>query len=348
MEIPIASAGHSLLLRVAKCFVAMVAGATIALSAAFVLQAQAWWIELARYAPYPVYLLAAGLALLTSLWLKWAWRAAVLLALALVASVIMGFVWGNPDKGSQRLRVMTYNIKSYLADERPESYSRIAWEVLENDPDILVLQDAQRLIDAKGAMPEPVRKMLDGRTVHVYGQYVVASRYTMRDCGPGKISFRGRTHTFVRCVVTAHSVDIDLFTAHFLSPREGLNATRYEGAAGLDDWQQNFEDRMTQARALAEVVASSRRPVIVAGDLNAPEGSPVVGALLDAGLRDAFSSAARGFGYTHGHALRPGISFLRIDHILVSPTLGVLDCFVGSKDGSEHRPVVADLLLKRE
>ena len=336
-------------LRALKCFVCAVAGATGLLSAAYAVHDPGtWWLELARYVPYPVYLMAAALSVFASLWLGWAWRITALLALGLVATVIMGLVWGSPDKGSQRLRVMTYNVKSYLADERPESFGRIAWEVLQNDPDILVLQDAQHLIDSKGTMPEPVRKILGDRTVHTYGQYIVASRYTLRDCVPGKISFRGRTHTYVRCVVGVHGVEIDLITVHFLSPREGLNATRHEGAAGLDDWQQNFEDRMTQARALADVVAASRRPVIVAGDLNAPESSPVLGALRAAGLRDAFSSAGKGYGYTQGHALRPGISFLRIDHILVSATLGVHDCFVGSKEGSEHRPVIADLLLERE
>lgn len=326
-----------------------VIGATVLLSAAFAVHHPGtWWLELARYVPYPAYVLIAALSVLASLWLGRAWRIGAVLALGLVGSVVMGLVWGSPDKGSQRLRVMTYNVKSYLADERLGSYGRIAWEVLQNDPDILVLQDAQHLIDSKGAMPEPVRKMLGDRGVHGYGQYIVASRYTLRDCAPGNITFRGRTHTYVRCGVVVHGVELDLITAHFLSPREGLNATRHEGAAGLDDWQQNFEDRMTQARALADVVTASRRPVIVAGDLNAPESSPVVGALRAAGLRDAFSSAGKGYGYTHGHALRPGISFLRIDHILVSATLGVLDCFVGSKDGSEHRPVIADLLLERD
>ena len=323
--------------------------ATVALSAAYgVYDPGTWWLELARYVPYPVYLMASALSLQASLWLAWPWRFAALLGLGLVASVVMGLVWSSPDKGSQRLRVMTYNVKSYLADERPESYGRMAWEVLQNDPDVLVLQDAQHLIDSKGTMPEPVRRMLGDRTVHTYGQYIVASRYTLRACGPGKISFRGHTHTYARCALVVHDTEIDLITVHFLSPREGLNATRHEGAAGLDDWQQNFEDRMTQASALADVVAASRRPVIVAGDLNAPESSPVVGALRAAGLRDAFSSAGKGYGYTQGHALRPGISFLRIDHILVSRTLGVLDCFVGSKYGSEHRPVIADLLLVRE
>ena len=328
---------------------AIVVGAITALSAVYLTHAQGtWWLELTRYVPFPVYLLTTGLSLLSSLWLGWPWRVAALLALALVATVIMGLTWGHPDKGSQRLRVMTYNVKSYLADDRPESYGRIAWEVLQSDPDILVLQDARHLIDSKGAMPQPVRRMFSDRTIYNYGQYIVASRHMLRDCGPGEISFRGHAHTYARCVVMAHGVEIELITAHFLSPREGLNATRHDGVAGLDDWQQNFEDRMTQARALAAAVAASRRPVIVAGDLNAAEGSPVVRALLDAGLRDTFSSAGKGYGYTHGHALRLGISFLRIDHILVSPTLGVIGSFVGSKDGSEHRPVTADLWLERE
>ena len=127
--------------------------ATVALSAAYAVHDQgAWWLELARYVPYPIYLLATGVSLLVSLWLGWAWRVAAMLALGLVASLIMGLAWGSADKGSQRLRVMTYNVKSYLADERPESYGRIAWEVLQNDPDILVLQDAQHLIDSKGTI----------------------------------------------------------------------------------------------------------------------------------------------------------------------------------------------------
>jgi endonuclease/exonuclease/phosphatase (EEP) superfamily protein YafD len=64
-------------------------------------------------------------------------------------------------------------------------------------------------------------------------------------------------------------------------------------------------------------------------------------------LRDAFSSAGRGYGYTHGHSTRLGFSFLRIDHVLLSPEIGVADCFVGQKEASDHRPVIADLLLQR-
>ena len=98
---------------------------------------------------------------------------------------------------------------------------------------------------------------------------------------------------------------------------------------------------------LVRGIVASAHPVILAGDLNADEHSPVVRSLLATGLRDAFGSAGLGYGYTYGHDLRPGFSFLRIDHVLVAGSIGVRDCRVGGRDGSEHRPVIADLFVER-
>ena len=71
------------------------------------------------------------------------------------------------------------------------------------------------------------------------------------------------------------------------------------------------------------------------------------GRLLLVAAAVAFSSAGFGYGYSHGHALRFGFSFLRIDHMLVSKEIGVADAFPGGWQASEHRPVIADLLLRR-
>jgi endonuclease/exonuclease/phosphatase (EEP) superfamily protein YafD len=118
------------------------------------------------------------------------------------------------------------------------------------------------------------------------------------------------------------------------------------GSIAYDEWRANAQDRMAQADMLAQTLANRQQPAIVAGDLNAPEQSLVVRTLLDTGLRDAFSSAGTGYGYSHGHSLRPHLfSTIRIDHILVSREIGVEDCFVGGKEGSEHRPVIADLWM---
>ena len=306
-----------------------------------------WWLELLQYVPYPAYLLPALAALVLSFRLGRWWRAAAALGVVLVATVIMGLVMGRADTGTGRVRMMTYNIKAYLAEQHPGAFEQLAEEVAVHDPDILVMQDAGDLTLQRLRTPELAASIFAGRSVFAQGQYIVASRFPLRDCERGDMSYRNVRAAYVHCIVTAQGVDIDLITAHLLSPRRGLNATRREAVEGIDDWQQNFGDRLSQSGKLADAVAARRRPMILAGDLNASESSPVIRTLLGRGLRDAFSSAGWGYGYTHGHALKVGFSFLRIDHILVSDEIGVAEAFPGGWQASEHRPVIADLLLQR-
>lgn len=335
--------------RLARLLVACIVAAIVLFAAAQ--QAGGvgpWWLELTRYLPFPAVLLPAVAAAVLSFWLGRWWALASLAALGLVLTVGMGFVWPSPDHGDVPVRVMTYNVKAHLAAKQSNGFAKLVREVALHDPDILVMQDSR--VPSRGA-PEatiPAAALFGFAHVFSEGQYVVASRFPLRDCKRGSIGYRREDHPYIRCVVEAKGVALNVVTAHFESPRQGLNAARREGLEGVDDWQQNYQDRLAQARTLARDLAGSGRPLIVAGDLNAPESSPVVRALLDIGLRDAFSSAGRGYGYTHGHALKLGFSFLRIDHILVSPDLGVADSFVGGSEASEHRPVIADLLLRRQ
>jgi endonuclease/exonuclease/phosphatase (EEP) superfamily protein YafD len=295
-----------------------------------------------------VFLVPALLAVVLSWRLNWAWRLIAIGALGLVTTIIMGLAFGHADAGSAALRMMTYNVKSYRAVRQAGVYEALEREVAQQRPDLLVMQDADELIAARHSAPAIAQSIFDGRHVFSRDQYIVVSRYPLRDCRAGDLSFRGQPHSYVRCVVSVDGREIELFTAHLLSPRRGLNATRREGAEGIDDWQRNFEDRLSQSRKLAADVAKHEHPLIVAGDLNAPETSPVIRTLLDRGLRDAFSSAGHGYGYTHGHSTMLAMSFLRIDHILVSPEIGVAGAFAGGKEASEHRPVIADLLLQRD
>jgi len=310
--------------------------------------ASTWWLELAQYVPYPAYLLPAVVALGLSFLLGWRWRLAAAAGLVLVVTVLMGLVLGQADAGIGRVRLMTYNIKAYLVERQAGSYAPLAWEVALHDPDILLMQDAERLSERRHEVPDTATTIFKGRHVFETGQYIVVSRFPLRDCRVEQIPYRGEGHTYLRCVVHVNGIDVDLVNVHLKSPRDGLNAARHEQTDGIDEWQQNFADRLGQAIKLASDMSGRQRPLILAGDLNAPESSPVLRQFLDRGLRDAFSSAGWGYGYTHGHSLKPRLSFLRIDHILVSSEIGVTDSFAGGKDASEHRPVIADLLLQRE
>jgi endonuclease/exonuclease/phosphatase (EEP) superfamily protein YafD len=301
--------------------------------------------------PYPLYIGPAALALLVSLRLGWTWALLSLGALVLLGTVVMGLPMSQepvllPSDTAKTpvVRLMTYNIKSYRANTNDEGYTLLAEEIAQHEPDVLVMQDARDL-PLRGLPPEMKAVLKEHKHQYGFGQYMVVSRHPLRGCAPGDISFRSRKSTYVHCVLQVNGSEADLVVAHFITPREGLNAARNEQLAGIDDWKQNFADRMEQSTRLAADLVRVDRPVIVAGDLNAPEHSPVVRQLLDTGLRDAFSTAGEGYGYSVGHALRPHVSLLRIDHILVTPLIGVARCVTGGKEASEHRPVIADLVL---
>lgn len=307
-------------------------------------------LVLINYVPFPAYLLPVLVAVLASCWLGWAWRAVAVVSLAVTLTVVMGWAWGHPDTGHGRVRFMTYNVKAYIASQRPDGFALLAQEITEQQPDILVMQDALGLSNGQDgremdALSQVVRQ---NRQVYQVGQYVVASRWPLQNCQLGGIPIAGRSHGFVTCQVQAHGVTLNVVTVHLLSPRDGLNAARKEGFDGMGDWQQNMLGRLEQAGLLAEHLRLMSGPVILGGDLNAPEASAVVQTLLNTGLRDAFSAAGSGYGYTHGHHLLRGLSFLRIDHILVSKDIGVSDAFAGGREASQHRPVIADLWVHRQ
>ena len=98
-----------------------------------------------------------------------------------------------------------------------------------------------------------------------------------------------------------------------------------------------------RARVFEEVVRrAGQEPVLVLGDLNCTEGSPLFQDLLDgAGLVDS----RRGFGPcpTWAHHMVPG-RWVTLDHVLVRG-LGVLERGVGPDLGSDHLPATAVLTL---
>jgi len=333
------------------CFIAAVA---LALALRWS-DASSAWIELLRYVPYPAWLLPAVLALVLSIRLRPVWRWLALASVVLVLWPVMGLslAQGQASAGEAAgrlpVRMMTYNVKSYDAIWRDKSLSLFGDEVARQAPDILVMQDAEQWVE-RGRVVPAVASVLSAyrlQQTSAQDEYIIASRFPLRNCKSGQIPRGARTHATLQCEVQVGQRWVTVLTVHTLTPRRGLNAARAEKLDGLDDWVLNFGMRLQQARSLADMAVRLPHPLILAGDLNAPEHSPVIQSMLAADLRDAFGQGGLGWGYTLGHALRPGISFLRLDHILVSADIGIARAWAGGKWASEHRPVVADLLVPR-
>jgi endonuclease/exonuclease/phosphatase family metal-dependent hydrolase len=329
--------------RLALIYIVLCFGATASLAALY-----AWGsgtaVELLRYLPSPFFALPLLVGLGLAFRLGWRAMVVMIATLAIFVVGVLGFVVGRGEPGAAGFRLMTWNAKTGYARHREGGYGDLAWEIATHDPDVLVMQDAEFGRD----LPPPVREALRGRSTYASGEYFVASRLPMRDCRDVPINHPRREQYFVRCTLTVGGVDIDLVNVHLISPRMGLNAARREGLEGADDWAENYAIRLFQSGQLVRQFAGTQRPLIVAGDLNASEKSPVVQQLLAIGLRDAHSAAGLGFGYSHGHALKPRFSFLRIDHVLVSREIAVRSADTGGARASEHRPVIADLGLRRE
>ncbi len=267
---------------------------------------------------------------------RWAWLP--LAALFVVAGPLMGLCWSLPQSADGvPLRVMTYNVQLWQRTPLLD----VLDEIRQAHPDILCLQDAR--VDGRTALDDFLRDW----NVASFGQYVIASKLPVVDSVVGDISFGGEKHTYLHARVNVGGRHIVVSSAHFATPRDALSGYRSPRfwTDGVPLIKENLSHRMTQARALADDLRNVREPMIVAGDLNSPPPSLATRTLTDLGLVDAFSAAGRGYGYTFGHTLLYGQSFLRLDRILVSRHFTVTSSVVGGTKGSDHRPVIADLVL---
>ncbi len=318
------------------------------------LGADRWWFgALNLYLPQIVWI-APGV-LLTAVSVKaarrWVW--APLLCVGWVFGPIMGFCWptqGPPAVGDQALRIMTWNVK-YGGHKLQQVL--ISDYIAAIGPDVVLLQDAG------GLLRGPMGQLFQQWHVRSFGQYVIASKLPLGEADVRPIPFLDQNHTCLRCRLYVGTQTIILYDVHFESPRVGLSAfsearrePRYlPGAIQL--LQKNAEARLSQARALRALIRQEREPVVLAGDLNSPEASLACATLREAGLHDAFAEGGKGYGYTYGHFfLRHripwhGASWMRIDHIMLSSELQSLACRVGTDDYSEHRPVIADVVLRK-
>ena len=315
--------------------------------------ADRWWIGAFNlYLPQAIWL--APLLPLTFLSLRFArrWVWALGICGAWVCGPIMGFCWRLPEQPKPvavgtTLRLMTCNIKSGRRD-----IEALISDIVRYKPDLVFLQDAGNV------MSGPLGDRFRDWHVCSDGQYVIASRWPLAKADVRLISHPGEGGYILRTVLQFGPTPISLYNVHLLTPREGLNAMRYARkqpgrfTEAVQDFQDNVERRLLQAGRVSDFIRQERGATILAGDLNSPDESLACKSLRDANLHDAFAEGGRGYGYTYGYFLLhgriswwPGASWMRIDHIMLSPQIRSIGCWTGTDRASDHRPVYADLAV---
>lgn len=133
-----------------------------------------------------------------------------------------------------------------------------------------------------------------------------------------------------RAVVAGISVDSTRFTLVGAHPYPPLSA---EIAAR----------RRIQLARLGELVAAQTGPIVLAGDLNVTSWSPLFADLVE---KTGLCDSRRGFGVLSSWPTEYCPLGITIDHCLVSPGIEVKRRQVGRDVGSDHLPVIVDLLLE--
>jgi endonuclease/exonuclease/phosphatase (EEP) superfamily protein YafD len=101
--------------------------------------------------------------------------------------------------------------------------------------------------------------------------------------------------------------------------------------------------RWEQMRRLVERLGeSSDLPVLIGGDFNMPSDSPMM-----TWLRPRFAFAYEDAGWGYGFTRPTRHPWVRIDHLLASPEWAFTRCRVGPDLGSDHLPLIAEVVLHR-
>ena len=133
-------------------------------------------------------------------------------------------------------------------------------------------------------------------------------------------------------------VEFAVASVHLDTVRHGLMMLRSGDAAGLE---RHSAWRGAELRRVVAVLSADRSiPVLVGGDFNFPSDSPAF-APARRHFRVGFDEAGWGYGYTYPSRL----PWIRIDHILASPHWSVVRCWVGPDVGSDHFPLIAEVVL---
>jgi endonuclease/exonuclease/phosphatase family metal-dependent hydrolase len=268
-------------------------------------------------------------------------------AALLVLFPIMGF--GLPRLlPSARAERVGFRALSFNVDSMKDGPDRVAAAIEAEQPDVVLLQEYW---GGHGEFVDRLRRTFG--TVHVSGQFVLATRFPMLDAtDPERLLYYGKSRSprFMRYVLETPLGPVAVYSVHPVSPRFGFYSLRGEGlryeilsgrlfsAANAGPMREDTGLRIMQVRTISSHAKNEAFPVLVAGDTNLPSLSPALSEHLS-WLTDGFGSAGSGFGYTFP-SQRP---WMRIDRILSSPSLGFSSFKVSCRGVSDHLCVVADV-----
>jgi endonuclease/exonuclease/phosphatase (EEP) superfamily protein YafD len=222
-----------------------------------------------------------------------------------------------------RLRLLSAN----LFDRNPTP-DAMATAVLATEADVLALQEVtpwhQRALERAGVLAAYPFAIADPRPGAVGS--AIYSRLRLQDAQV----WRAGGQPMTRCTVQVGTTHVRLYNVHTTGPRTARDRSRWAA----------------QLAGVAAALRDEPTPLVVAGDFNATRYHRSFQTLLGQGrLRDAHLERGRGLVATWPANRRLVPPLARLDHVLVSAGVTVLDVAERTGLGSDHRMVLAELAV---
>lgn len=253
-----------------------------------------------------------------------AWLAFVIInALDLITVPNFEFADASLEGNSGRLRIMQVNIHAH-----EEDFTALLNSVNASNPDIISFQEFTKksesfLRDKLKDYPYRIyQAQEDCFGIALFSKAPLAGSVEFaRDSAGKSISI-----PMVKSGLQWQGKQITVIAVHLLPP--------------LREWQVKTNQVMVDDLVRS---ASSARPCIIVGDLNATKSGALFKQLLHEGK---LTDSEDGFFWQPSFPVYFPPLWIAIDHCLISPELKVINRQLGAATGSDHYPVVFDLKCK--
>lgn len=254
------------------------------------------------------------------------------------------------------LRVATYNIRAGSGGDNVFDLDRTAAAIAETGADVVALQEVDVAWGARSLNLDVAQELAGRLDMHVgfapiYSLEPAAAGEPRREYGVAVLS-RYPVLEFINHDLTRLSTQgadpVPEPAPGFAEMVVQAKGSRVHVYSTHLDYRADPTVREMQVADTLEILAADGEGAdqVLLGDFNAPPASPELAPLWEQ-LTDAFRQVGQGPGATYP-ARTPTA---RIDYVAVSPGIDVVDAHVPdttlARQASDHRPVVADLLLPR-
>ena len=265
------------------------------------------------------------------------WRRQWPMAAAAALSLIGGLVWEAPvmwpwstaPTAGPAGRIIVFDANIAQNNLHP---SQIAAEIESDRPNLVALEELT---------PQALTTLQDSGALSGYRWHVWRPQ-----TGAGGVGVWSNLPMTQPAIWTLNGYQFE--ASGWIHPTGGVPALRFDAVHVLApvgvDQPARWRRQLGTVRAH---LSREPRPLLVMGDFNATADERPFQQILSEHLSDAAVMAGKGWEMTWPRNQSWVIPYLRIDHVLLSPTLTVTGYRLGQGKGSDHYPLVVGIGFRR-